>query len=140
MSASLLQKAWAWDHAMDLPWFGGVIQVYQRGFEMPKARPPCSPEFCRQRVDLVRAGRLPEALSREFELTAQLITIWVAQADKQDGRWEGQVDGLCVAERDELARLRRENKQLRLERDIFSRAAGWFARETAAVPSGFSGS
>ena len=110
------------------------------GFEMPKARPPYSPKFCRQRVDLVRAGRLPEALSREFELMAQLVTIWVAQADKQDGRREGQVDGPCVAERDELARLRRENKQLRLERDILSRSAGWFARKTEAVPFGSSGS
>ena len=42
---------------------------------------------------------------------------------------------LSVTERDELAWLRRENKQLRLERDILSRAAAWFARETGAVPS-----
>ena len=47
---------------------------------------------------------------------------------------------LTAAERDELARLRRETKQLRLERDILSRAAAWFARETGAVPSGSSGS
>jgi hypothetical protein len=45
-----------------------------------------------------------------------------------------------AAERDELARLRRENKQLRLERDILSRAAAWFARETGAIPSGSSSS
>ena len=44
--------------------------------------------------------------------------------------------GLSAAERDELARRRRENKQLRLERDIPSQAATWFARETGAVPSG----
>lgn len=48
--------------------------------------------------------------------------------------------GLASSERDELARLRRENKQLRLERDILSKAAAWFARETGAVPSGSSGS
>ena len=102
---------------------------------MPRTRPPYSPEFRRQMVDLVRAGRSPEDLAREFEPTAQLIGIWVAQADKQEGRREGQVDGLSTAERDELARLRRENKQLRLERDILSRAAVWFARETGAVPS-----
>ena len=47
---------------------------------------------------------------------------------------------LTATERDELARLRRENKQLRVERDILSRAAAWFARETGAVPSGSSGS
>lgn len=39
----------------------------------------------------------------------------------------------------ELARLRRENKQLRLERDLLSRAAAWFARETGTIPSGSSG-
>ena len=48
------------------------------------------------------------------------------------------IPGLSAAERDELVRLRRENKQLRLERDILSRAAAWFARETGAVPSGSS--
>ena len=107
---------------------------------MPRTRPPYSPEFRRQMVELVRAGRSPEDLAREFEPTAQSIGIWVAQADKQEGRREEQVGGLSVAERDELARLRRENKQLRLERDILSRAAAWFARETGAVPSGSSGS
>lgn len=48
---------------------------------------------------------------------------------------------LSAAEREGLARLRREDKQPRLERDILSRAAAWFARETGAVPpSGSSGS
>jgi transposase len=47
---------------------------------------------------------------------------------------------LRAAERDELIRLRRENKQLRLERDILSKAAAWFARETGTLPSGSSGS
>ena len=107
---------------------------------MPRTRPPYSPEFRRQMVDLVRAGRSPEDLAREFEPTAQSIGIWVAQADKQEGRREEATPGLTAAERDELARLRRENKQLRLERDILSKAAAWFARETGAVPSGSSGS
>ena len=48
--------------------------------------------------------------------------------------------GLAAYEQDELARLRRENKQLRVERDILSRAAAWFARESRAVPSGSSDS
>ena len=50
------------------------------------------------------------------------------------------IPGLAAAERDELVRLRRENKQLRLERDILSKAAAWFARETGTLPSGSSGS
>ena len=60
------------------------------------------------------------------------------QADKQEGRREEKSDGLTAAERDELVRLRRENKQLRLERDILSRATAWFARETGTIPSGSS--
>ena len=107
---------------------------------MPKSRPPYSPEFRRQMVDLVRAGRTPEDLSREFEPTAQSIGAWVAAADKQECRREKAIPGLAASARDELARLRRENKQLRGERDILSKAAAWFARETGAVPSGSSGS
>ena len=107
---------------------------------MPKTRPPYSPEFRRQMVDLVRAGRDPADLAREFEPTAQSISHWVAQADRQEGRREEKGGGLTAAERDELARLRRENKQLRLERDILSRAAAWFARETGTIPSGSSSS
>ena len=107
---------------------------------MPRTRPPYSPEFRRQMVALVRAGRSPEDLSREFEPTAQSIGAWVAAADKQQGRRDEAVPGLAASERDELARLRRENKQFRVERDILSKAAAWFARETGAVPSGSSGS
>ena len=84
---------------------------------MPKTRPPYSPEFRRQMVDLVRSGRDPTDLAREFEPSSQAIRNWVAQADRQEGRREEKVKGLTVAERDDLARLRRENKQLRLEQD-----------------------
>ena len=107
---------------------------------MPKTRAPYSPEFRRQIVDLVRAGRDPEDLAREFEPTSQSIRTWIAQADRQEGRREEKGNVLDTAERDELARLRRENKQLRLERDILSRAAAWFARETGAIPPGSSNS
>jgi len=54
-------------------------------------------------VELVRAGRTPEELSREFEPTAQSIHNWVAQADRDEGR---RSDGLTTVERDELRRLR----------------------------------
>jgi len=107
---------------------------------MPKTRPPYSPEFRRQMVDLVRAGRDPTELAREFEPSSQAIRNWVAQADRQEGRREENGVPLAATERDELARLRRENKQLRVERDILSRAAAWFARETGAIPSGSSSS
>jgi transposase len=106
---------------------------------MVKTRPPYSPEFRRQIVELVHAGRDPDDLAREFEPTAQSIRHWVAMADRRDGRREEKGE-VAPTERDELIRLRRENKQLRQERDILSRAAAWFARETGAVPSGSSNS
>ena len=95
------------------------------------------PEFRHQLLELVRAGRTPEELSREFEPSAQSIRNWVRQADRDRGT---RTDGLTSVEREELARLRRENRRLKLERDILSKAAAWFARETGAIPSGSSGS
>jgi transposase len=113
---------------------------------MPKTRPPYAPEFGRQIVELARAGRDPADLAREFEPSAQAIRNWIAEADRQEGRPTAKPAAaaadaaLSAVERDELARLRREVRQLRVERDILSRAAAWFARETGAVPSGSSGS
>ena len=99
---------------------------------MAKTRPPYPPEFRRQMVELVRAGRSPEELAQEFEPTAQSIRNWVGRAECDAGR---RSDGLTTAEREELNRLRRENRQLRLEREILSKAAAWFARETNAIPA-----
>jgi transposase len=111
--------------------------LVEEDFTMPKTRPPYPPEFRRQMVELVRAGRSIEELAREFEPSTQAIRNWVAQADRDDGR---RSDGLTSAEREELNRLRREIRQLKLERDILSKAAAWFARETNSVPSKGSGS
>jgi len=88
-------------------------------------------------IELVRAGRTPEELAREFEPSAQAIRNWVKQADLDEGRRE---DGLTTVERDELKRLRRENRQLKMEREILAQAAAWFARETDSVPPKSSGS
>jgi transposase len=104
---------------------------------MPKSHPPYPLEFRRRIVELVRSGRSPEALSKEFEPTAQSIHNWVAQADRDAGRRN---DGLTTEERKELVRLRRENKQLRMEREILSKAAAWFARETGSIPERYSNS
>lgn len=83
-------------------------------------------------VELVRSGRTPQQLGKEFEPSAQAIRNLVAVADRDEGR---RADGLTTVEWEELGRLRRENKQLRLEREILSRAAARFARKTKAVPS-----
>lgn len=98
---------------------------------MPKSHPPYPQEYRRQLVELVQAGRTPEELAREFEPSAQAIRNWVAQADRDSGR---RSDGATSAEREELQRLRRENRQLKLEREILAKAAAWFARETDSIP------
>ncbi|MGF6781698.1 transposase [Paraburkholderia sp. GAS334] len=67
-------------------------------------------DFRAQIVELVKSGRTPEELAREFEPTAQTIINWVAQADRDVGVRH---DGLTTAERQELTRLRRENQQLK---------------------------
>ena len=104
---------------------------------MAKTRPPYTPEFRRQMIELVRAGRSPEELADEFEPTAQSIRNWVAQSSRNAGRGDS---GLTTSGREELNRLRRENRQLRVEREILSKAAAWFARETNAIPVKGSGS
>lgn len=83
-------------------------------------------------IELVRSGRSPESLAREFEPSAQCIRNWVRQADRDAGRRH---DGLTTDERTELQRLRRENATLREEREILKKAAAWFARETGSIPS-----
>jgi transposase len=82
-------------------------------------------------VELVNAGRTPEELSREFEPTAQTIHNWVKQAGIDAGV---RSDGLTTEERAELRRLKREVKQLRMEREILKKAAAWFARESNSIP------
>lgn len=85
-----------------------------------------SPELQEQMVRLVRGGRTPQELSREFEPSAQAIRNWVRQAEINAGTREG----LKTEEREELTRLRRENARLKEEREILSKAAAWFAQET----------
>jgi len=83
-------------------------------------------------IELVRRGRTPEELGREFEPSAQAIRNWVKQAALDAGQ---RTDGLTREEREELRRLRRENRPLREERAILSKAAAWLARETTSIPS-----
>ena len=78
---------------------------------MPKSHTPYAPEFRRQMVELVRTGRnTPNELSREFGCSSNSIRKWVRQSDLDAGRRE---DGLSTDEREELRRVRRENRQLR---------------------------
>ena len=96
-----------------------------------KGRIRYAPEFRRQMVELVRAGRTPEELAREFEPTANTIRKWVEQLGQDEGL---RADGLTSEERTELRQLRRKVKQLELEREILGKAAAWFARESITLP------
>ena len=98
---------------------------------MGATRKAYAAEFRIQIVELARSGRSPVDLAKEFEPTVQTINAWVRQADRDDGHRE---DGLTRSDREELQRLRRENKQLRQEREILAKAAAWFARETDTIP------
>ena len=62
-----------------------------------------------------------------FEPSAEAIRNWAAQADRDAGK---RSDGLRTEEHEEIRRLRRENRQLREEREILAKATAWFARET----------
>ncbi len=92
---------------------------------MPRTRNPYPAEFRGQIIALARTGRSVEELAREFEPCAATIHGWVKQADGDGGH---RTDGLTSGERDELRRLRRENRKLRQERDILAKAAAWFAQ------------
>ena len=89
---------------------------------MPRTRRAYPPEFRQQIVELHRAGRSPGELAREFEPNEQTIRNWIAQADLDEGRRR---DGLTTVERAELRKLRKENRQLRVEREILAKAAAW---------------
>jgi transposase len=96
---------------------------------MPRGRPPQhSPEFKRDAIELVRTSdqRL-ETIARDLGIPASTLRWWIRQ-DRID-RGAGARGGLTNAEREELVRLRRENVQLRMERDILKNATAFFARE-----------
>ena len=120
--AELVTLAWSCPSSVD---------TYPLGEEeestMPKSRPPYPAAFRQQMVELVRSGRTPGELAREFEPSAEAIRNWAAQADRDAGK---RSDGLRTEEHEEIRRLRRENRQLREEREILAKATAWFARET----------
>ena len=84
-------------------------------------------EYKAQVVELCRSGeRSVGAVAKDLDLSETAVRRWIAQAEIDAGHRAG----LTSAEREELARLRRENRTLREERDILKRAAAFFARET----------
>ena len=89
-----------------------------------------SGEFKAETVELVRSGgRNASQVARELGLAASLVRAWVKQAEVDAGK--GPVGALTTAEKEELSRLRKEVKVLRMEREILKRAATFFAKESA---------
>ncbi len=85
-------------------------------------------EFREKVVQLVQGGdRSQREVAEEFGISTDSVRRWVQQAERDQGSRQ---DGLRTSEREELSRLRRENRQLKMDREILSKAAAWFARET----------
>ena len=93
-----------------------------------RARREFSDEFQADAVRLVRGGKTVPQVADELDLTATTLRTWVRRAEADAGERQ---DVLTTEERQELSRLRRENKQLRQEREILKAAATFFARENA---------
>jgi len=94
---------------------------------MPRTRPPYPPEFRAEAVELIRSGaKTIRGLSRDVGVSDQTLRNWLKQSDIDAGRRH---DGLTTSEREELRRLRAENRTLRMERDLLKKAAVYFARD-----------
>ncbi len=90
---------------------------------MPAPHPP---EFRRRAIDLARERTVPIGqLAGELGISESCLRNWMTRADIDERHREG----LTTEERAELVRLRRENRVLKMERDLLSRAAAFFATE-----------
>jgi transposase len=93
---------------------------------MPRTRLPYTPEFRAEAVQLYRSsGRGLKQISTELGIAPESLRRWAQQLDVDAGR----APGLTTEEREELRRLRRENRTLRMERDLLKKATAFFARE-----------
>ena len=117
--------------ALELTRFGGRFTLWGKGVHDAKdtsAIPACVPRANR-RVGSV--GPYARRAGKELEPSARAIRNGACQADLDEGKRK---DGVTTTEQEELRRLRRENEQLRQEREILAKAAAWLARETGSVP------
>ena len=100
----------------------------EMGVQVPRPRRFFAPEYKAEVIELIRStGKTAGQVARELDLIETAVRQWIRQADLDAGR---RSDGLTTAEREELRRLRRENRALPEEREILRKAAVFFARET----------
>ena len=114
---------------------------------MPNTKPPYPVAFRQQMIELVRAGRKPAALAREFGCNVSSIHAWMRQADDSNSSREpnaaanGVADTpLSASERQELLELRRKFAQVQMERDILAKATAWFAGKSEKTFMSFTNS
>ena len=83
-------------------------------------------EFKAETVKLIReSGRTVGSVARELDLTETAVREWVKKAERS-----GAADTLGADERTELRRLRKENQELRMEKEILRKATAFFAKES----------
>lgn len=93
---------------------------------MPRTRPPYPPEFKAEAVKLARSSNKPlSELARDLGVSTETLRNWTKQQRIDTGKREG----ITTDEREELRRLRKENKILREEREVLRKATAFFARE-----------
>ena len=94
---------------------------------MPRSKPPYPPEFRREALELLKlSGKPVSQVAKDLGISEQTLYVWRRQAQIDEGKREG----LTSEEREELRRLRKENRTLQMEKDILKKAAAFFARET----------
>jgi transposase len=102
-----------------------IMETMER--KKSRRRRSFTPEFKAGIVERCRAGDRPVGqVARDFDLTETAVRTWVAQAETD----AGDLPGLTSSEREELARLRRENRSLREDVEVLKRATAFFAKET----------
>ena len=92
-------------------------------------KPPYPPEFRQQMVELVAAGRRPSELAKEFGCHETSILTWVRRAQAATPSLSDLPAKLHDSERAELLALRKEVRQIKMERDILAKATAWFANK-----------